>query len=127
MANCLICGKRLTANKSSDIGGGCKSKMSKSKVRWQSKVRRTAEIEKDNPVKVGKDIWKKNTETGLWESENNKPIEDIHFKEFLIRNKLVLNQKEIDENIGLDMWNKIKDNLDDLFDGKSDLTLDSEK
>lgn len=110
MTKCLICGRKLTSEKSiiSGIGSGCRNQ----KKGRRSKIFRTIAFEKGETVTIGKQVWEKsgnfwiNTWNGGTKSSN---IEHEDFKKYLRRYDMIIKVEDISETL----WQSI---LDGTFD-----------
>lgn len=122
---CLRCGYKCKSSESlrAGFGSGCRNKLNGVLTKWQSRLKRTVDLEKEKNVEVGNDLWDKID--GVWVNQsNNRNMEDEWFKRWLSRSKLVLSDMEM-RNIDLELLNRVKDNLDEFLSGELGMLDDS--
>jgi len=105
---CIICGRKLTSEKSilAGIGSGCRG----NKNGRRSKVLRTVSFEKSEEFSVGKTTWKRK-EDGSWEGGGTSAITTDNLRKYLIRYDMIIRVEDVSQTL----WQ-------DILDGKFDMT-----
>ena len=108
MTKCIICGRKLTSEKSilAGVGSGCRG----NKKGRRSKVFRTISFEKGESIILGTSEWAKIGDN-WWNEKTKNPITHEDFRKYLRRYDMIIRVEDVSESL----WQ-------DMVDGKFDMT-----